>query len=330
MITRRKILIALGAAGLAKPLAPLAQQQPVKTARIGFLGATSASNPVSIARIAALRSGLRELGYVEGKNLVIEFRWAEDKYERFPELAAELVRLKLDLIMTHVTPGAFALKRATTTIPVVMAVSTDPIRLGIAASLARPGGNFTGTTFFNTELAAKRLELLKDAIPRVKRVAVLVNPDHPDVGLFRQAMEPVAKSLKLELQHFGARGPEEFEGAFAAMVPKRVNAVAIIDEPMLNAHLKRIADLAAGKRLPSIGTTELAKAGGLISYGVNFPELYRRAAFFVDRILKGAKPGDIPFERAAKFELIINRKTARALGLKIPQELLLRADQVIE
>ena len=280
--------------------------------------------------VEALRAGLRDLGYVEGKNIVIEYRWVEGKYERLPDLAAELVRLKVDIIVAQATQGTLAAKRATTTIPIVTPLSGDPVATGLVASLARPGGNVTGSTFFQPELAAKRLELLRDALPRTRRVAVLLNPDQSSHPLIFQAMELTAKSLKLELHQFGVRGPDEFESAFAAMAKRRVDAVAIIEDPSTIANAKAVADLAARKRLPSIGHVELAEAGGLMAYGVNIPEMWRRAAVFVDKILKGAKPADLPIERATKFELIVNMKTAKALGIKIPQSILVRADKVIE
>ncbi len=278
----------------------------------------------------ALRAGLRDAGYVEGKNIVIEFRWAEGKYDRLPELAAELVRLKVDVIVTHATVGTRAAKQATTTIPIVMAASGDPVAAGLVASLARPSGNITGSAFFNLELGAKRLELLKEFFPRTKRVAVLVHLDSSTNGLQLDAMGPIAKLLKVELLKFAVRAPSEIESAFTAMVKKRVDAVVINEEPMLIANAKGIADLAAKQRLPSIGFKEIAEAGGLMAYGVNILEMYRRAAVFIDKILKGAKPGDLPIEQATRFELAINRKTAKALGVIIPQLFLQRADRVIE
>ena len=326
-MTRRNLLIALGAGALAGPLEPFAQQ-PAKIARIGYLGLTSASDWAS--RGEALRAGLRELGYVEGKNIAIEFRWAEGNYDRLPELAAELVRLKVDVFLTYSAAAIRAAMRATTTIPIVMENSADAVGSGLVASLARPGGNVTGMTFFSPELSAKRIELLKETVSRVVKVAVLMNPDNLSNGLHLSAMELTAKSLKMELHRFEARRPDEFSGVFAAMVKKRINAVAVPDDVVFNANIRGIVELAAKNRLPLTGGAGFADAGGLIGYGVNFLDLSRRAAYFVDRILKGAKPADLPVERPTKFELVLNMKTAKALGIKIPNSILLRADRVIE
>ena len=328
MITRRELLIVLGAGALAAPLASFAQQQTTKVFRIGFLGATSASS--SASRVEALRAGLRDLGYVEGKNIVIEFRWAEGKYDRLPGLAAELVRLKVDVIVTHNTQTTRAAKNATTQIPVVMAGGGDPVAAGLIASLARPGGNITGSNNFSPELSAKRIELLKEAFPRTQRVAVLWNPDNLTGRPTLQVMETTAKSLKVELQPFEVRGPDEFKNAFSAMTKHRVDAVALLEEAILNTNASGIAELAAKHRLPSAGNKEFAEAGGLMGYGANILELWRRVAYFVDKILKGAKPGDIPVEQPTRFELVINLKTAKALGFTVPQSLLQRADKVIE
>jgi putative ABC transport system substrate-binding protein len=328
MKTRRQLLVALGAGAIATPLACLAQQ-PTRVPRIGFLGAASASGFSS--QIAGLRAGLRELGYIEGKTITLESRWAEGKVERLPELAKELVDLKIDVLVTQGVPATRAAKQATTTIPIVMAAVGDAVVMGLVASLARPGRNITGSTFFALELSAKRLELLKDAAPDARRVAVLFNPDNPiQRGPVIDAMESAAGLLKLELQPYEARAPNEFESAFSEMVKARVDAVVLIEEPMQIVNAKVLSDLATRSRLPSIGPLEFAPAGSLMAFGVNFPALYHRAAFFVDKILKGARPADLPIERATKFELIINMKTAKALGLTIPQSILLRADKVIE
>ena len=328
MKTRRHLLIAIGAGALAAPLASFAQQQPAKTARIGFLGSESASRYAS--NVNALRAGLRDLGYVEGKNIVMEFRWADGKNDRLPDLALELVRLKVDVLVTHGTPGTLAAKRATTTIPIVMATSGDAVAVGLVATLPRPGGNITGLTLLVPELSAKRLELLKEGLPRITRLAVLFNPSNPAFATDIKKTEILAKSMKVELQQFGVRAPNEFDGAYAAMAKARVDAVMIHQDGMLNANPGATADLARKHRLPSIGFKEFAEAGGLIGYGVDFLEMYRRAAVFVDKLLKGAKPADLPIEQPTKFELLINMKTAKALGLEIPRSLLLRADRIIE
>ena len=232
--------------------------------------------------------------------------------------------------MTQGTPGALAAKQATATIPIVMPVVADPVATGLVASLARPGGNITGGSWVSHEVSAKRLELLRDAFPRTKRVAVLINPNNASNPPILQAMELAARSLKLEISQFEARGPNEFESAFTAMAAKRVDAVTIIDDAVLIANAKAIANLAAKKRLPLMAFNETVEAGGLMAYGPNFPEMYRRAASYVDKILKGAKPGELPIEQATTFELVINMKAAKALGLTVPQSLLQRADRVIQ
>ena len=326
-MNRRRFVAAIGAA-LAAPLESFAQQ-PAKIARIGFLIPAYASSYAS--RVEALRAGLRERGYVEGRDFVIEFRVADGNYDRLPGLAAELARLKVDVIVTAGTPGTRAAKQATAAIPIVMAVSGDAVATGLIASLARPGGNVTGTTYFDPELHAKRLELLKEAVPRITRVGALINPDNPQAtGTTLQALRRAAESLKVELPLFEARRPSEFEGAFSAMAKRPVDAVAIVDDPMFLGNLRSIADIAANTRLPSTGAKEFAEAGGLIGYGVDFAGTFRRAAYFVDRILRGTKPNELPVEQATRFELVINRKAASALGVAIPQQLLLRADKVIE
>ena len=328
MTTRRKLLVALGLGALAPPFASFAQQPATKVARIGFLGVTSAAEYAS--RVEALRAGLRDYGYVEGRNLVIEFRWAEGQHDRLPNLAAELVRLKPDVLVTHAVPGTRAAKQATTTIPIVSAAVIDPVALGFVASLARPGGNITGSTFFYAEIVTKRLELLKEALPRVTQVAVLVNPDSPAVGAVFNAMQLTAKSMKVALEKFDARQAVDFEGAFRAMAKSRVGAFIAVEDPLFFSHAKVIAELAAKQRLPSVGFNELAEAGGLIGYAPDFLQLWRRTAYFVDKILKGAKPGDLPIERPTRFELVVNQNTAKALGLTIPKTVLFRADRVIE
>ena len=326
---RRRFLITAGAF-LGASLPGFAQQPAAAIPRIGFLGV---STPAAWApRVDAFRAGLRDLGYVEGKNIVIEFRFAHGQYDRLPELAAELVRLKVDVIVTHSAPGALAAKQATATnpIPVVMTNVGDAVGSGIVASLARPGGNITGDTFYVTELVAKRLDLLKDAIPHVRRVAVLANPDNAATGQYLSAMETTGKQLNLALLKFHARSPAELDGVFAAMAKESVDVLTVIEDVVFIANFKRIAELAVKQRLPSISFIEYADAGGLFGYGVNFLALYRRAPVFVDKILKGAKPADIPIERPATFEFVINMKTATALGIVVSSATRVRADRVIE
>jgi len=312
---------------LAAPLAAAAQQAP-RVYRVGFLGSTSASGYAE--QLEAFRGGLRDLGYVEGQNLVIEFRWAEAKNERLPELAAELVRLKPDLLVTHGTPGILAAKRATRTIPIVMGVIGEAVAIGAVETVARPGGNVTGSSFFVPELMAKRLEILKEVLPRLSRVGVLLKRDNPVNVPALRAMEHTARPLKLLLRPVEVRDPADLENAVSALVKEQAGAIVLFEEAMLIAQAGRIADLARKHQLPAIGFIEYTRAGGLLAYGVNFPDLWRRAASFVDKILKGAKPENLPIEQSTKFELVINLKTAKALGLAIPPSLLRRADQVIE
>ena len=298
MITRRKVVFAFGAGALWTTLASFAQQ-PAKAARIGWLGTASASGYVR--EVDAIRAGLRELGYVEGRNIVIEYRWAEGKPDRLKELAAELVTLKVDVIITHAILGARAAGQATKTIPIVMADGADPVAAGLVASLARPGGNITGSSSFQAEVAVKRLELLKEALPRITRVAFLFNPNNPVFVGQLKSMEAAAKTVKTELHQFPVHETGDFPGAFIAMAKAKVDAAVIAEDPLLNANTGVIAGLAAIQRIPAVGFTNFADAGGLLAYGANRPVVYGRAAYFVDRILKGAKPGDIPIERATKF-----------------------------
>jgi putative ABC transport system substrate-binding protein len=318
---RREFITLLGGATVAWPLAARAQQ-PSKVFRIGYVSSL-ASNSLP-KRLDAFRVGLRDLGYEEGRNIVIEYRWADEHYERLPTLFAEMVRLNVDVIVTHGTPGAFAAKQVTNTIPIVMAAVGDAEASGVVASLARPGGNVTGLTFFNPELAAKRLELLKETTPGLTDVGVLLNRVNPINEAIVPAMRHTAEPLKLKLHQFGVREP------FAEMAAKRVGALVIIDDATLIANAPALAQIALEQRLPSSGWPDYAVAGGLLSYGINFPDMFRRAATFVDKILKGAKPRDLPVERSTKFETIVNLKTAKALGIELPTSLLLRADEVIE
>jgi len=323
---RRNTLLAL----LALFTAPLSSfaQQPGKVWRIGFLGVTSASGYAS--ELEAIRERFRDLGYAEGRNIVIEYRWAEGNPERFKEMAAELVAGKVDVIITHSTSGARTAAQATKTIPIVIADATDPVAAGLVASHARPGGNITGSTSFQPENSGKRLEFLKEVMPRLKSVAVLFYVPNPYNEVFFREMELAAKQIKVELHQFTIKGIEELPSAFAAMAKKRVEAAVIGEVPLLNTNGGAIAALAIAHRLPASGYTNFARDGGLLGYGANRPLVYARAANFVDKILKGAKPGDLPIERATRFELVINLKTAKALGITIPQSVLFRADRVIE
>jgi putative ABC transport system substrate-binding protein len=325
-VKRRDFITLLGGAA-AWPLVARAQQ-PVNAPRLGFLGPASAS--ATAGWVEALRAGLRDLGYQDGRNIVFEFRWAEGNDDRLPKLAADLVGLKVDVLVTYGTPGTRAAKEATTTIPIVMAVSGDAVATGLIPSLARPGANLTGSTIFNPELCAKRLELLKEALPHTKRVAILLNPDNPVSGPNLQAAERTAAPLGLQLQKFEARGSNEIESAFLAMAGSPVDAVAIFEDAIFFANTKSIAQNALAQRLPSIGYLDLADAGGLMAYGVNFPETFRRAAVFVDKILKGTKPSELPVEQPTRFKLMLNLKSAKALRLEFPPTLLARADEVIE
>jgi putative ABC transport system substrate-binding protein len=325
-LKRRDFITVLGGAA-AWPLAARAQQA-AKIARIGFLGATT---PAGIeSRLERFRAGLRDLAYVEGKNILIDFRWAEGNYARLAEYAAELVRLRVDILVTYGTPGTLAAKQATETVPIVMLVSGDAVATGIIASLARPGGNVTGSTFFDPELNAKRLELIKEISPSAKRIAVLVNPGNPVNAPIIQAMERTAERLRLELQTFEARTADEFQSVVSNIAKQRDDAVAVTQDPLFVSNIRKIAEIARNNRLAAIGFVEFAQVGGLIGYGPNMDDLWYRGAYFVDKILKGTKPADLPVEQPTKFELLINLTTAKALGLEIPPTLLARADEVIE
>ena len=328
---RRAVLISFGAGvGALAPLASLAQQAPAKIWRIGFLSSESAT--AYARRIDALRAGLADFGYVEGKNMVIEARWAEGKEERLDELAADLVRIKVDIIVSSGGNPAHAAKRATTSIPIpiVIASTGDAVASRLVVSLAKPGGNITGSTFFLPELMAKRLEILKDALPRLTHVAVLLYSDSGTTRAIDRAIVPAAKSLKLSLHRFDILKPEELDNAFVAMAKQRIGGVVVHEHPRFIANLQKIADLAAKHHIAAIGNGELAEAGGLIGYGANLIALYRRAGYFVDRILKGTKPADLPVEQPTTFEFVVNLKTAKALNIKFPQVTLIQATKVIE
>jgi putative ABC transport system substrate-binding protein len=321
MLTRRLLTLALALA----PLVSLAQQ-PAKTARIGVLGL---ANPTAYAaQLEAFRGGLKDLGYVEGKNILIDYRWADGHYERLRDLTAELVKLKVEVLVTH-GAGGVAAKSVTSTIPIVTYMG-DMVASGLAASLARPGGNVTGSSFLGAELTAKRLELLKEATPRVIKIAVISNAASPGAKPTFNAMQATAKQLKLDLRIYSVNGPADIEGAFTAISKDRADALTVLDDPMLIANFKAIAASALKHRLPAIGFTGFADAGGLMTSGVSLIDLWRRDAYFVDKLLKGTNAENLPIEQPTKFELIVNLKTARAIGVRIPQTLIQRADKVIE
>ena len=324
LMNRRQLVVLVASSLVAAARAVEAQPPPGKTARVGFLG------DVPPFLDAAFRQGFRDLGYVEGQNLVIKHRFPGWKYERLPELAADLVRSRVDVIVAASPPAAMAARRATSTIPIVFAVSGDPVAEGFVASLAKPGGNITGLATGGPDLVGKQLEMLKAVVPRVSRVAVLQNPDQQ--GHVRAVPEArdAARALGIELHGVKARNAPEIDTAFAAMASRRMGGLLVLRDAVFRAHRDRIVRLAAEKRLPAVyGLKEEAEAGGLLAYGASVPELFRRVATYVDKILKGAKPADLPVEQPTKYELVINMKTARALGLAIPRELLLRADRVI-
>jgi putative ABC transport system substrate-binding protein len=324
---RRAFIGTLAGGFLAAPLA--AEGQPAgKVYRIGFLF-SGASGPAR--EVDTFRQGLRDLGYIEGQNIAIEYRFAGGQVERLPELAAELVRLKLDVIVAPYTPPALAAKRATSTIPIVFAVVADAVGAGLIVNFARPGRNITGLTSSSAELGGKRLELLKQVVPKASRVAVLYNPaDRSNVLVLKQLQES-APTLALTLQPLEVREPREFEGAFLAMTRERAHAMFGTPGVLTFEHKKVLVDLAAKRRIPAMwGHRQFVDVGGLMSYAVNVYDQIRQTAVYVDKILKGAKPADLPVEQPTKFELVINTKTVKALGLTIPPSLLQRADQVIE
>jgi len=297
--------------------------------RVGFLVPTTRKGYAP--RIDGLRKGLRELGYVEGKNLHIEYRSVEDdRYDRLAELAAQLVGLKVDVLVTGGTPATLALKRATSTIPIVIGSASDPVATGIVPDLARPGGNVTGTSFFTAELGVKRLQLLREAMAQLKRVAVLMNQDNVSMVPIEREMQPAAKQLGIEMVRVDVRSPSDFERAFTAMAEKGAQALVVVEDAMLNVNARQLGAAATARRLVCIGTPDVAVGGGAFAYGVDQVEMFRRAAHYVDKIAKGAKPGDLPIERVTKFELMVNLKAIKALGIALPQTLLIRADRVLE
>ena len=330
MTTRRKFLIALGTSVLAVPRGSLAQQ-PSKGARVGFLYFGSRQSSLDTGRYDAFVQGMRELGYVEGTNFIIEARFADGKPERLPALAAELVRLKVDVIVATGTPAYRALQHATTTIPVVITVTFDPVGDGFAASMARPGGNITGLTLGAADLGPKLLELLKAAMPKLSRVAVLVQPGNPAHPQRVVRIMSAAQKVGIQVVLAEAGTVPEIEREFAMMTKERANATIILADGFFLQESRIVAAQALKHRLPSISQLrEYAEAGGLMSYGPNSVDNFRRAATYVDKILKGAKPGELPFEEPTRYHLLINRKTALSLSLTIPQALLGQADEVIQ
>jgi len=329
-MSKKIICLALCAMLLALSF-PVDAQQTKKVPRIGFVsGAGDPSNPGPA--VEAFQKGLRDRGYIEGKNILVEYRYAEGRQDRVPSLVSELVQLKVDVLVLLTLPSVRAAKEATKTIPIVMVLAVDPVATGIVDSLARPGGNITGLSTLQRELSGKRLELLKEAVPRMSRVGVLWDAGAPGSAIGFKEYEAVARALKIQLQSLELRGPTpDLEGAFRVAVKGRASALVTVRNPMLRRYTKRIAELAIKNRLPSIYEgSESVEAGGLMSYGVNDAENFKRAAYYVDRILKGAKPADLPVEQPMRFEFVINLKTAKAIGLTIPQWTLMKADKVIQ
>jgi putative ABC transport system substrate-binding protein len=329
MIDRRAFISRVALGILLAPLAAGAQP-PTKIPRVGLLLFGSPSDSAT-RFVEAFRQGLRELGYVEGQNIAIEDRHAEGREHRLPDLAADLVRLKVDVIVAVGRLAASVARNATKTIPIVMGSTSDPVGSGLVASLARPGGNLTGLSILASELSGKRLELLKEMVPRISRVAVLAYPANPALALQLRETQVAARTLGLQLQILEVRSPDDLDRAFGAAKKERAGALNILPSAFYAAHRKKLVDLAAESRLPAMyDSREYVEAGGLMAYGPNLSDLYRRAAGYVDKILKGAKPADLPVEQPTKFELVINLKTAKALGLTIPPSLMLQADEVIQ
>src|SRR6516165_2732976 len=324
---RRNFIKVIVGSAAAWTLAARAQQ-PGKIHTIGFL---SPSVPVFTAVITAFSNALRELGWIEGQNIAIERRYAENRLERLPELAAELVRLNVEVIVAVGTLGPLAAMRATWTISIVMTAAVEPLGSGLVASLAQPGGNVTGMSLMVPDIAGKRLELLKEILPRLVRVAVLWNAANPGAALVFKETQTAARKLGIEVQSLEVRSPDDFNGAFEKARQQRPDALIEVEDPLTNSLHKRIVQFAAAEQLPSLhGIREEVETGGLISYGSSISDLFRRAAGYVDKILKGAKPADLPVQQPTTFELVINLRTARALGLELPPTLLARADEVIE
>jgi putative tryptophan/tyrosine transport system substrate-binding protein len=326
-VRRRDFITILASAVSLSPVAY--SQQTARMPRVGWLSPGSETSDQTF--LASFRDGLRELGWIVGQSIAIEPRWAEGRFERLPDLAVELVKLKVDVIVTNVTQASLAAKHATSTIPIVMVGVGDPLGSGLVDNLARPGGNVTGPSSMLAEASVKQLALLKETVPGASPVAVLRNPANPvwQASALRET-EAAARAMGLRLQLLEARGPDDLEGAFAAMTRERAGALFVPADIIFVRHAQRMAELAARHRLPAMfGFREHVEAGGLMSYAASFAVMFRRAATFVDKMLKGAKPADLPVEQPTKFELVINLKTAKALGISIPQSVLLRADEVI-
>ena len=325
---RREFITLLGGAPAAWSLAARAQQ-PSKIPRVGYLFSFTPAEGQHLWE--ACRQGLRELGYVEGRNIAIEARWADGRHERLPELVAELVRLNVDVLVVAATPGSLAAKAASSTIPIVIVAVADPVRVGLVVSLPRPGGNVTGLSLLTPELSGRRLQLILDVLGKASRVAVLINPDNQSHAIFLDETMTAARELGVQIQPLQARNPQQIEQAFDEALKQSLQALIVFDDPVIWSHRKQVVTLAAKVRLPVMyGYSEFVSEGGLISYGPYRPDLYRRTAAYVDKILKGAKPADLPVERPTKFELLVNLKTAKALDITIPQSILVQADRVIE
>jgi putative ABC transport system substrate-binding protein len=327
---RREFITLLGAVS-AWPVAVRAQQ-PDKVHRIGFLLFANAGDSAYETLIEAFRQGLRDIGYVEGRNISIEYRYAGESHDRLAALAAELVRMEVDVIVTHGTPGSLAARQATTTIPIVMTTAGDPVGSGLVASLAQPGGNVTGLSLMITDLGGKRLQLLTELVPGLTRAAILSYALNPFNALVVRETQDAALKLRIDLKSIGVRGGGDFDRALAATAAEQPpGALIVVEDGLTLAKRAQIVAFAAEHRLPAMyGLKEFISAGGLASYGAHFPDLYRRAATYVDKILKGAKPGDLPVEQPTRFEFVVNLRTAEALGLEMPPTLLARADEVIE
>lgn len=329
MVSRRRLVVSFCAL-LATSAVPRARAQPAKIPRIGYLQPVAPQNGTS-PFLEDFRQGLRDLGYIEGKNVVIEVRWGEGRLDRLSALAAELARMKIDVIVAVSSPSVVAAKNATKTIPIVMPLSSDPVGDGLVASLARPGGNITGLSMMAPELAAKRLQLLKEVFPKVRPVAALWNPDYVGMAARLRQTQGAAPSVGMEVRSVEIRDSRELERALEALDRQRPGAIFLLADPLTLSQRLRIVEFAAEERIPAIyEVSQFVDAGGLMSYGPNVDELVRRSATYVDRILKGAKPGDLPIEQPAKFELVINLRTARALGITMPNSVLVQADRVIE